>query len=30
MLKMADLPRYRTGDQIKAQVLYLDYRMGRG
>jgi hypothetical protein len=30
MLKMADLPRYRTGDQIKAHVLYLDYRMGRG
>ena len=28
MLKMADLPRYRTGDQIKAHVLYLDYRMG--
>ena len=29
MLKMADLPRYRMGDQIKAHVLYLDYRMGR-
>jgi hypothetical protein len=28
MLKMADLPRYRMGDQIKAHVLYLDYRMG--
>jgi hypothetical protein len=29
MLKMATLPRYRMGDQIKAHVLYLDYRMGR-
>jgi hypothetical protein len=29
MLKMADLPRYRMGDRIKAHVLYLDYRMGR-
>ncbi len=29
MLKMASLPRYRMGDQIKAHVLYLDYRMGR-
>jgi hypothetical protein len=29
MLKMAHLPRYRMGDQIKAHVLYLDYRMGR-
>jgi hypothetical protein len=29
MLKMADFPRYRMGDQIKAHVLYLDYRMGR-
>lgn len=29
MLKMAHLPRYRTGDQIKAHILYLDYRMGR-
>ena len=29
MLKMAGLPRYRMGDQIKAHVLYLDYRMGR-
>jgi hypothetical protein len=29
MLKMAHLPQYRTGDQIKAHVLYLDYRMGR-
>src|ERR1700677_3828725 len=27
--KMADLPRYRTGDQIKAHVLDLDYRMGQ-
>jgi len=30
MLKMADHPRYRAGDQIKAHVLYLDYRMGTG
>jgi hypothetical protein len=29
MLKMAALPRYRMGDQIKAHVLYLDYLMGR-
>lgn len=29
MLKMARLPRYYVGDQIKAHVLYLDYRMGR-
>lgn len=29
MLKMAELPRYRMADQIKAHVLYLDYRMGR-
>jgi hypothetical protein len=29
MLNMARLPRYRMGDQIKAHVLYLDYRMGR-
>ena len=29
MLKMAQLPQYRLGDQIKAHVLYLDYRMGR-
>ena len=29
MLKMAQLDRYRVGDQIKAHVLYLDYRMGR-
>jgi hypothetical protein len=29
MLKMADLPRYRMGDQVKAHVLYLDFRMGR-
>ena len=29
MLKMADQPKYRLGDQIKAHVLYLDYRMGR-
>ncbi len=30
MLKMAHLPQYRAGDQIKAHVLYLDYCMGRG
>ncbi len=29
MLKMAQWPRYRMDDQIKAHVLYLDYRMGR-
>jgi hypothetical protein len=29
MLKMAHFPRYFAGDQIKAHVLYLDYRMGR-
>lgn len=29
MIKMAHLPKYRMGDQIKANVLYLDYRMGR-
>lgn len=29
MLKMAHLPRYYAGDQIKMHVLYLDYRMGR-
>jgi hypothetical protein len=29
MLKMAQFPRYYAGDQIKAHVLYLDYRMGR-
>lgn len=29
MLKMAHLPRYYSGDQIKVHVLYLDYRMGR-
>jgi hypothetical protein len=29
MLKMARFPRYYVGDQIKAHVLYLDYRMGR-
>jgi hypothetical protein len=29
MLRMAHLPQYRLGDQIKAHVLYLDYRMGR-
>jgi hypothetical protein len=29
MLKMAQWPKYRMGDQIKVHVLYLDYRMGR-
>ncbi|HLH36178.1 MAG TPA: hypothetical protein VKX41_16015 [Alloacidobacterium sp.] len=29
MVKMAQFPRYRAGDQIKGHVLYLDYRMGR-
>ncbi|MGB8478524.1 MAG: ATP-binding protein [Acidobacteriaceae bacterium] len=28
MLKMAQLPEYRIEDQIKAHVLYLDFRMG--
>jgi len=28
MIKMAHLPKYRMGDQIKAHVLYLDYGMG--
>jgi hypothetical protein len=27
-LKMAHLPQYRTGDQIKSHILYVDYRMG--
>jgi GTPase SAR1 family protein len=29
MLNMAQLPRYRARDQIKAHILYVDYRMGR-
>jgi hypothetical protein len=29
MLKMAQLPQYRVGDQIKSHILYIDYRMGR-
>jgi len=29
MLKMAQLPQYRAGDQIKSHILYIDYRMGR-
>jgi|GEM_PF-683147 hypothetical protein len=29
MIKMAQLPKYRMDGQIKARVLYLDYRMGR-
>jgi hypothetical protein len=28
-LKMAQLPQYRAGDQIKAHILYVDFRMGR-
>jgi hypothetical protein len=28
-MKMAHQPQYRVGDQIKAHILYLDYRMGR-
>jgi len=28
MVKMAHLPKYRMGDQIKAHVLYLDYITG--
>jgi hypothetical protein len=30
MLQMAHLPQYRVGDQIKAHILYVDYRLGRG
>jgi hypothetical protein len=30
ILRMAHLPQYRVGDQIKAHILYVDYRMGRG
>ena len=29
MLKMAQLPQYRAGDQIKSHILYVDYLMGR-
>jgi hypothetical protein len=29
MLKMAHLPHYHAGDQIKSHILYVDYRMGR-
>ena len=29
MLKMAQLAKYRVGDQIKSHILYIDYRMGR-
>lgn len=29
MLKMAQLSQYRSGDQVKAHILYIDYRMGR-
>jgi hypothetical protein len=27
MLKMAQLPQYRAGDQIKSHILYVDYRI---
>ena len=30
MVNRAHFPRYYAGDQIKAYVLYLDYRMGPG
>lgn len=29
MIKMARLPQYQVGDQIKAHILYVDFRMGR-
>jgi hypothetical protein len=29
MLKMAQLPQYRAGDQIKSHILYVDFCMGR-
>lgn len=29
MIRMAQLPKYRMDSQVKAHVLYLDYRMGR-
>jgi hypothetical protein len=29
MLKVAQLPQYRAGDQIKRHIVYIDYRMGR-
>lgn len=29
MVRMAHLPHYRSSDQIKVHVLYLDFRMGR-
>jgi GTPase SAR1 family protein len=30
MLKMGGQPQYRVDDQIRAHILYVDYRMGRG
>jgi hypothetical protein len=30
LLEMATRSRYRMEDQIKAHILYVDYRMGRG
>ncbi len=29
MIRMAHMPRYQVADQIKAHILYVDYRMGR-
>jgi hypothetical protein len=29
LIKMAQLPQYKTDEQIKAHILYVDYRMGR-
>ena len=29
LLEMASRPKYRMDDQIKAHILYVDYRMGR-
>ena len=29
LVEMARSPKYRMGDQIKAHILYVDYRMGR-
>ncbi len=29
LIKMAQLPQYKAVDQIKAHILYVDYRMGR-
>jgi hypothetical protein len=29
MLKRAQLPQYRAGEQIKSHIIYVDFRMGR-